>query len=147
MHIGAGNVPGAVGLLRDRAARGGARVGIDGDPTEVLLGLFGEGAEKCNGRNRINCGLWGLILMDSASSVKAEILQSCFSGKNLLFPCCLVAPWVPLELHILSADICFPRQICLGLLKWLWFAGTEWNGHDVLSVKKNLPQPRPPRSI
>lgn len=79
--------------------------------------------------------------MDSASPVKAEILQSCLSGKNFLFPCCLVAPWVPLELHVLSAGVCFPRQSCLALLKWLWFAGTEWNGHDVLSVKKNYPSP------
>lgn len=50
--------------------------------------------------------------------VKAESLQSYVSGK-LLFPCCLVAPPLPFELHVLSAGIYFPRQICLGLLKQL----------------------------
>lgn len=59
---------------------------------------------------------------------------------------CSLAAWyppapLPLELHILSAGICFPRQICLGLLEQLWFAGAEWNGHDILPVKKYYPSP------
>lgn len=50
---------------------------------------------------------WGLVLMDFNVLGKAESLQSYITGKESSVPLLLSNPSLPLELHVLSAGICF----------------------------------------